>query len=334
MSTASFYQLSTDHVLDAVEKAMQRTAAGMRATGSVFALNSLENRVYQIEFEDGLRVVTKFYRPERWSAVQIQEEHLFLKKLLEAEVPVVAPLKLDAFGENTVGQSSEGIFFGVFPMVKGRLSDELGQKQLETLGRYVGRIHRIGATMPATTRHRLDIETFGWKSLDYLLDSDFFETDAVAHQYEQTVGDLMEQIEPMFDGIKYTLVHGDCHLGNTLWQGEAPFFLDFDDLCLAPAVQDIWMIVRGRDEKAREDRKTLLTSYEQMNEFNHEELHLIEALRALRIIHYSAWIAKRWDDPSFSRAFPDFASTRYWQEEMTELHKISDYLLSPHQVEN
>ncbi|MDB5037092.1 MAG: Stress response kinase, partial [Bacteriovoracaceae bacterium] len=318
-SAITFYQLSTDHVLDAVEKALNRTESGRRATGSVLALNSLENRVYQIEFEDGVKVVTKFYRPNRWNLSQLEEEHLFLKKLLAAEVPVVAPLSLPNAKGSTIATSSEGIHFAVFPMVKGRLLDELTPTHLQILGRYVGRIHRIGATFQKTLRHRLDVETFGWNALDYLLESNFFETDAVAEQYEDTVVGLLNRIEPMFTGKKYILVHGDCHLGNTLWNGEQPFFLDFDDLCMAPAVQDIWMIVRGRDLSADKDREILISSYEQMNEFDPQELSLIEPLRALRIIHYSSWIAKRWDDPSFPRAFPDFGTTRYWHEEISEL---------------
>ncbi len=334
MSTSSFYELTTDHVLEAVERSLYRRDAGCRATGSVMALNSLENRVYQMDFEDGLKVVTKFYRPNRWSLEQIREEHLYLTKLAQAEVPVVCPMVLPqgisvpdnwleaGLREPTIAQSQEGILFAVFPMVKGRLLDELGESHLQTLGRYVARIHRVGETMGPSLRHRIDPETFGYQPLDYLLDSDFFETDALAQQYESTVEDLLALIEPMFEGQKMIRVHGDCHLGNTLWQGEAPFFLDFDDCCLAPAVQDIWMIVRGRDERAKKDRDALVRSYEQMNEFDDEELRLIEPLRALRIIHYSAWIAQRWEDPSFEKAFPDFGTARYWQDEMSELSHI------------
>ena len=340
---SSFYALTNDEVLNSVETALERNEIGRRATGSIFALNSLENRVYEIEFEDGYKVVTKFYRPHRWTPAQILEEHFFLSQLLSAEIPVVAPLSLQKNlvhntishplpdhlrSMKTLGLSRNNIAFAVFPLVKGRLLDELSETHLQTLGRYVGRLHRIGAKYLNSLRPRLDINTFGWDSLDFLATTNFFETEAVFEQYESAVGRLLDLIEPLFDRVPFILTHGDCHLGNTLWQGEAPFFLDFDDLCLAPAVQDIWMIVRGRDKNAIHDREILLKSYEQMNEFNDSQLALIEPLRALRIIHYSAWIAKRWDDPSFPKAFPDFASTRYWHEEISELYKIEEAILA------
>jgi Ser/Thr protein kinase RdoA (MazF antagonist) len=322
-----FYRLSTDHVLDSVEKALLRHEPGRRATGSILALNSLENRVYQIEFEDGVKVVTKFYRPGRWSFDQLIEEHRFLKKLQSAEVPVIVPLELPGLGMQTLAKSSEEIHFAVFPYFRGRLLDELQPVHLQTLGRYVGRIHRIGAGMQNSVRQKLTVQTFGWEPLGFLFESDFFPSDAVAEQYEEIVARILNSIEFMFEGVPTNLVHGDCHLGNTLWQEDAPVFLDFDDACLAPAVQDVWMIVRGRDLQAQKDREILLASYEQMNEFNSTELSLIEPLRALRIIHYSAWIAQRWGDPSFPNAFPDFGSTRYWHEEISELHKIYESLV-------
>lgn len=332
-STASFYQLSTDHVLDSVEKALGRTERDIRATGSILALNSLENRVYQIDFEDGFKAVAKFYRPDRWSYQQIEEEHTFLNRLLEVEIPVVAPLKMPGRNNATVDTSSLNIHFAVFPLVKGRLLDELTSTHLQTLGRYLARIHRVGALSKKTLRPRLDVENYGRKPLEYLLASSFFETDAVRQQYRHSVEKLLQHIEPLFSGIKYIQVHGDCHLGNTLWQNESPFFLDFDDLCMAPAVQDIWMIVRGRDSQSNKDRETLISAYEQMNEFNRKELGLIEALRGLRIVHYSAWIAKRWDDPAFSLAFPSFGKSSYWQEEMSELQKILDTMVQPTFIE-
>jgi Ser/Thr protein kinase RdoA (MazF antagonist) len=328
--TASFYQLSADHVLDSVEHALDRKAIGRRATGSVLALNSLENRVYQIEFEDGKKFVTKFYRPKRWSKAQILEEHEALLQCEAAEIPVVCPVRLDGVNGETLATSGLGIHFAIFPHVRGRLLDELQPENLRVLGRYLARIHRVLSSREKSLREKLDIETFGWQPFEMLMESEFFESDALAERYDEIVGDLLEKMSPLFDGVRQIRVHGDCHLGNTLWQGDQPFFLDFDDLAVAPAVQDIWMIVRGRDVQAIEDREILISAYEQMNEFNRSELGLIEPLRALRIIHYSHWIAKRWEDPSFSRAFPDFGTARYWNDEMNELLKISDLISGTH----
>lgn len=321
-----FYKLSTDQIISSVESALGRTQSGRRATGFILALNSLENRVYQMDFEDGFKVVTKFYRPGRWNLDQLLEEHNFLEALSNAEIPVVKPILLPKEKNQSLGASPDGIFFAVFPSVGGRLVDEPSRTHLEILGRYLGRIHRVGALFKKSSRPRLDPENFGWKALDKLLKSPHFETDSIREQYKHLATRLLRIIDPMMKSVRYQLVHGDCHLGNTLWQDHKAFFLDFDDCRFAPAVQDIWMIVRGRDEQAKQDREILISSYEQMNEFDRTELHLIEALRALRVIHYSAWISDRWEDPSFPLAFPHFGRSNYWQEEMSELQKIYEAL--------
>jgi Ser/Thr protein kinase RdoA (MazF antagonist) len=308
-----FYQLSSDQVLNSVEKALKRTARGERATGSLLALNSLENRVYQMEFEDGARFVAKFYRPGRWNKKQLLEEHEFLQRLVRAEIPAIAPVAFD--------QTPEGIFFTVFPSVGGRLLDELSDTHLAVLGRHLGRIHQIGSTLTKTSRKTINVDQFARRPLQNIQSKNLFESASLEAQYTQVVERLIAIGESLLPEARYFLVHGDCHLGNTLWQGEKCFFLDFDDLCLAPAVQDIWMIVRGRDDQAVSDREKLLEAYEQFQDFDYSELRLIELLRALRIIHYSSWIADRWDDPSFPRAFPDFGSTKYWQEETAELYR-------------
>lgn len=321
-SLASFHSLSTDQILDCVEKALGRTERGKRATGSIFALNSLENRVHRIEFEDSFCVVSKFYRPGRWNFEQIQEEHDFLDRLHDMEIPVVPPLSLIGDNEPTIGTSPDGIFFTVFPFVRGRLTDELDNEKLEVLGRYLGRIHRVGSNILESSRPALNVQEFGLKPLEELSKSNFFETEALKQNYQNTVKRVLDHIAPRFQNVPLLFAHGDCHLGNTLWNDQQAFFLDFDDARLAPAVQDIWMVVRGRDEQAQKDRESLLNAYRQMNDFNDDELALIEPLRALRIIHHSAWIAKRWDDPSFKTAFPDFGKTNYWQEEMAELYQV------------
>ena len=316
-----FYSLSSDEVLNSVEKALGRTQLGERATGSLLALNSLENRVYQMEFEDKFRVVTKFYRPGRWNRIQLQEEHDFLAKLQEAEVPAVAPLSLKGFNNGTLGETADGIFFTVFPSVGGRLLDELTPTHLDVLGRHLARIHSVGANFRSSSRKRIDVNTFGRIPLQRLIDQECFETAALQSQYENICEQVFVRAEPLLSWCKYIRVHGDCHLGNTLWRDEQAFFLDFDDLCLAPAVQDIWMIIRGRDQEAVDQREAILKAYRQMYDFDPAELDLIESLRALRIIHYSGWIAERWEDPSFQRAFPDFMSARYWQDEISELYR-------------
>lgn len=326
-----FYSLTADKVIDSVERAMLVEKKGARATGRALALNSLENRVYEIEFEDHSFVVAKFFRPGRWTSAQILEEHAFLKRLSDAEVPVVNPFKLcesdlgKLVGENTLAKTTDGIFFCVFPKVRGRLSDELSKSQLETLGRYLGRVHQIGRAYKHKVRKAFSLEAWVGESLEYLLKSKFLDAHSRPH-YERQVLEFLKLAKLLFKNVEMISVHGDCHLGNVLWQGEAPYLLDFDDTMLAPAVQDIWMVVRGRDALAETQREELLTGYEQMCEFDYSQLKLIEILRGARIIHYSAWIARRFEDPSFLQAFPIFGSQGYWRSEMDSLIEICDLL--------
>ena len=328
----SFFKLTTDRVLDAVEAAMALEKPGVRATGQVIALNSLENRVYQIEFDDRSFVVAKFYRPGRWSEDQIAEEHRFLLKLLEVEIPVVAPFRLKdsplskLTQQPTLARSQDKILFAVFPKVRGRLLDELSEIQLQTLGRYVGRLHNIGSQWPAKHRLKMSADLFGLAPLESICQSPFIDPQSKAH-YRQAAEKVIAHAENKLKGVPMIALHGDCHLGNTLWSGDAPFFLDFDDMMTAPAVQDIWMIIRGRDDEARKQRETLLAAYEQMFAFDYSTLSLIEPLRGLRIIHYSAWIAKRWDDPSFPQAFPQFGTPGFWRDDTQALNEICDLIL-------
>jgi len=244
---------------------------------------------------------------------------------------VVAPLTLSASKDvnvcaPTLGQMKDGIFFAVFPKVRGRLVDELSNVQTETLGRYLGRIHSIGASWVAKNRLRLSVEEWGDKSFAYLKGTPFLDGPMAAH-YQRAVTEFLEKARIRFQNVRMRTIHGDCHLGNTLWQDEAPFFLDFDDMMVGPAVQDVWMIIRGRDDEALKMREILLSTYEQMCEFDRRELELIEVLRGLRIVHYSAWIARRYDDPSFKTAFPDFGSLSYWRSEIEALDEILHLIL-------
>jgi Ser/Thr protein kinase RdoA (MazF antagonist) len=314
-------------VLDAVEEAMGLLKPGVRATGRIMALNSLENRVYEVEFEDQSQVVAKFYRPGRWTEEQISEEHVFLQKLEEAEIPVVVPLELQdgkhskRLEQPTLAQSTNGIYFAVFPKVKGRLIDEFSKTKLETIGRYLARIHQVGKNWEPKHRLVMSVDEFGDRPFEFLMNSDFMDENFKAH-YRNTAEHFLDLAEAKLENVHHQAVHGDCHLGNTLWNGEAPFFIDFDDLVIAPPVQDVWMILRGRDEETILQRETMLKAYEQMHHFNHDDLDLIEPLRGLRILYYSAWIAQRWEDPSFPKAFPDFGSPTYWNEEIQALNEI------------
>lgn len=313
-----FFALSPEAILDAVEEVLQREEPGLRATGRALALNSLENRVYDVELEDDSHVVTKFYRPGRWTKEQILEEHGFLFALEEAEIPVVSPLEIEG---TSLFENETGILFALFPKVKGRLMDELDEERLRTLGRYIGRIHNVGERYPFRHRLKLSAETWGRGSMEFLLSSPLLPPDYRA-RYEALGNQLLARIEGALRGQKSISLHGDCHLGNCLWQIDSPFFLDFDDCMTAPAVQDIWMVVRGRGEEAERDRNRLLEGYEAFRPFPRESLKLIEPLRALRMMHYSAWIARRWDDPSFGRAFPTFGQPRYWEEEMQAMQEV------------
>jgi len=306
-----FFTLTPDRLLASVERAL-----GSRATGRAFALNSLENRVYEIELEERDPVVAKFYRPGRWSRDAILDEHRFLAELVAAEVPAVAPLAL--VGGETLAASDDGILFALFPKVRGRLLIELSDTQLAQVGRLLGRMHNVGASSVARHRRTLTVEEWGRRSLETVLASGMLD-DALRDRYRAVAESLLRAIEPLLDGVPAHRVHGDCHLGNVLWRDDAAFFVDFDDTCVAPAVQDVWLVVRGRDEEAERQREILLAGYQQMRAFDRATLRLIEPLRALRMIHYSAWIVRRWQDPTFPRAFPGFGAARHWVEEIGDL---------------
>jgi Ser/Thr protein kinase RdoA (MazF antagonist) len=335
--TRFFFELTPDRVLEAVE------ALGLRCSGRCTALNSFENRVYEIELEEeddsldrsasaafARRRVVKFYRPGRWNREQILEEHEFLLDLKKAEIPVVAPIEFEMGAENeqTLHVAKEsGIFYALFPKVGGRAPDELQDDQLRWIGRLLARIHSVGALKSAPHRIEIGPETYGRKNLASLLEDNWIPLDYAA-RYQQVV----EEICALSDGLFSSLlkegrasaihrIHGDCHLGNLLWNQSGPFFLDFDDMVRGPAVQDIWLLVPGRDEESIRQRQILLEGYEEMREFNFLTLSLIEPLRALRFVHYSAWIARRWSDPAFPAAFPQFGTHRYWQEQLRDLEE-------------
>lgn len=313
-----FFRLTPESILDSVEGAIQREEPAMRCTGRALALNSLENRVYDVELDDDSHVVAKFYRPGRWTKAQIQEEHDFLFALDDAEIPVVAPFEC---GGESLFTTKDGMFFAIFPKVRGRLLDELGEDRLRTLGRYIARIHNVGEYFPFRHRLQLSAEDWGRRPMQFVLGSGLM--DPVYHARYRALGEaICARAEHALGGVPTLSLHGDCHLGNTLWQLDSPFFLDFDDCMRAPAMQDIWMVVRGRGDEADRERNALLEGYEAFRPFDRSQLRLLEPLRALRMMHYSAWIARRWEDPAFPQAFPLFGTSRYWEEEIQALQEI------------
>ncbi|MDP9014176.1 MAG: serine/threonine protein kinase [Pseudomonadota bacterium] len=308
---APYSQLSPEVVLDALE------AVGHPCDGRVLALNSYENRVYQIGIEGSEPVVAKFYRPGRWSDAAIREEHAFSAELAGQEIPVVAPLAQR--GEAGVPQSlhvHRGFRYAVFPRRGGRWPELGTPSDREWVGRFLGRIHGVGRAGRFYDRKHLSVEELGRQARDFVLDGDWM-PDYLATKYADLTDELLEEIERQADawgGARLGRILGDCHRGNILWTDLGPHFVDLDDCLTGPAIQDIWMLLAGSQQEMRTQVTDLLKGYEQFLPFDRGELALIEPLRALRMIHYSAWLARRWDDPAFPRAFPWFAEPRYWEE--------------------
>lgn len=313
-----FYSLTPEAVLDAIEAAL---GTGVRATGRCLSLHSMENRVYDIELEDERHIVAKFYRPGRWSRAAILDEHKFLAELAEAEVPVISPLQLAGVATDaTLASTPDGILFALFDKVKGRSLQELDDAQLTRAGRFLGRIHNVGAAAAAPHRAHLSTDRYGTQSIAYLLEHGTIDIQ-MQSRYERAATEIVNLSTPLLANLPVFRLHGDCHQGNILWLEDRPLFLDFDDMIVGPAVQDIWMVVRGRDEEAQRQRAVLLAGYEQMRRFDQTSLRLIEPLRALRMLHYTAWIARRYADPTFQRMFPDFTTYRFWADETTALEE-------------
>ncbi len=308
-----YSRLTPDVVLDALE------SVGLRGDGRLLGLNSYENRVYQIYIEEAPPVVAKFYRPGRWSDAQILEEHAFVRELAEREIPVVAPLAPDA---KTL-HAFAGFRFAVYPRCGGRTPELEDRQTLEWMGRFIGRIHAVGAIGGYAARPALDIAGFGVEPREFLLGHDFIPPELL-EPWKTVVDQALASVRRCYEraGNSATLrLHGDCHAGNVLWTAAGPHFVDFDDSRTGPAVQDLWMLLSGgRDAMAR-SLAEVLAGYEDFFEFDPRELHLVEGLRTLRLIHYSAWLARRWDDPAFPAAFPWFNTHRYWQDRILELRE-------------
>ncbi len=317
-----YYELTPERVLDAVE------SVGFRCDARLLALNSYENRVYQVGIEDAEPVVTKFYRPNRWTDAAIFEEHAYTLELAADEVPVVAPWR-DANGATLFAH--EGFRFAVYPRRGGRWPDLENEDNLEWLGRFIARIHAVGRTQSFSHRPTLGIDEFGTDAYAYLLEHGFI-PDHLLIAYRTLAEDLLQQIQAAYDraGTCDTIrLHGDCHPGNILWTDDGPHFVDFDDCRTGPAIQDLWMLLSGDRPAMTAQLDAVMEGYTQFQTFDPRELHLVEALRTLRMIHYAAWLARRWDDPAFPRAFPWFNTQRYWEEHVLALREQAAALDEP-----
>ncbi|HET8691168.1 MAG TPA: serine/threonine protein kinase [Steroidobacteraceae bacterium] len=316
MHAHPFSRLTPDRVLDAV------AAAGFAPDGRLLALNSYENRVYQVGLDDAASqsgvVVAKFYRPGRWSDAQIDEEHGFAHELAEREIPVVAPLKSLKFDDFRIA---------VYPRCGGRTPEVDDSKTLEWIGRFIGRIHAVGAARAFRDRESLTPQTFGHEPRSYLLTTSFIPADLLEawKAVTQQALDAVERCYERAGDVRAIRLHGDCHVGNILWteygQTRGPHFVDLDDARMGPAVQDLWMLLSGDRASMTRQLGDVLAGYRDFADLDPRELYLVEALRTLRLIHYSAWIARRWDDPAFPAAFPWFGTQRYWQDRILELRE-------------
>ena len=314
---APYAGLTPDTVLNAVD------STGLLTDGRQLALNSYENRVFQVGLEDGSFVVVKFYRPQRWTDAQILEEHAFTEELASHEVPAVPAMALNGRTLHTF----EGFRFTVFRRSGGRAPNLDAPDVREWLGRFLGRIHAIGAARPFMHRPALDRQAFGEEPRRFLLEGGWLPKD-IAGVYAGVSQQALDGVDRCYEragDVAVLRVHGDCHEGNVLWTDSpgntGPHFVDFDDSRSGPAVQDFWMLLGAERAEQTERLSDMLLGYEDFAEFDRRELHLIEALRTLRLLHYAAWLARRWDDPAFPAAFPWFNTQRYWEERVLELRE-------------
>jgi Ser/Thr protein kinase RdoA (MazF antagonist) len=312
---APFADLSPDRLLEAVE------AVGIESDGRLFELNSYENRVYQVGLASGGSCIAKFYRAGRWTDAQILEEHVFSTELAAADLGVSAPMVLNGSTLHT----HVNLRFAIFPKLAGRAPELDSVDSLELLGRALGRVHAVGAIGRFARRPRLSIERLGWRARDTLLNSPVIEgviDSALIDRYVEVSAALLEKVEMSFDRFgpqSQIRLHGDCHLGNILWGHTGPVFVDLDDCMAGPRIQDLWMLLSGSPDEQEGQWQALMRGYRQFHQIDESERELIEPLRSLRMIHHSAWIAQRWGDPAFPRAFPWFTSGRFWQEYLSSL---------------
>ena len=307
-----FTRLVPDHVMDAVE------SVGYRCDMRILELNSYENRVYQIGIEDAEPIIGKFYRPGRWTDQQILEEHEFTLMLHDMDVSVVPPLALGDDGATL--KYFEDFRFALYPRRGGRAPAIDNMENLVILGRHIGRIHSAGGAAKFRFRPDISVAEYGIDAREFLLAEGFLPGD-LRHAYETVSAGMLEALGDPFPGIRRIRLHGDCHMGNILWRDDVPHFVDFDDARNGPAIQDLWMMLSGDRETQGGQMSKILEGYRDFMDFDYRELRLIEPLRTLRIMHHAAWLARRWDDPAFPRAFPFFNTERYWSNHILELRE-------------
>lgn len=313
--------LGPDQVLAAVE------SLGLLCDGRMLALNSYENRVYQIGIEEQTPLVGKFYRPGRWSRAEIEEEHAFAIELAERELPVVAPLSFDG---RTLHEY-EGFLFALYPRQGGRWPELQDPDDRLRMGRLLGRIHAVGAAREFRHRPRIELDDYMMQPPEFLLAGEFIPRE-LETAYRTLIADLRVRVEACFarsGGVRFIRLHGDCHLGNVLWTDAGPHFVDLDDCRSGPAIQDLWMLVSGDRMQQSIELSEIVEGYEEFFSFDRRELHLVEALRTMRMVHYAGWLASRWHDPAFPQAFPWFAEPRYWEEHILSLREQAAALDEP-----
>ncbi len=304
--------LTPDFVLDAIE------SIGLISDQRILALNSYENRVYQVGIEDDLPLIAKFYRPERWSDEAILEEHHFTQLLCEQDIAVVPPLSFEGRSLHTF----KGFRFALFRR-QGGYAPEIDQPDtLFRLGRNIGRLHQVGSIEPFQHRPSFSVEQWGLNSREFLLNHDFIPS-SLLEAYGTLSQDLLSKMQQIFTSCHYPEIrlHGDCHLGNILWRDDLAYFVDFDDCINGPAIQDIWLLLSGDAHQQSAQLMEFIEGYEEFYEFDASQLRLIESLRTLRMMNYAAWLAKRWSDPAFPMHFPWFNTERYWSQHILELRE-------------
>ncbi len=318
-TTAHPYEsLQPEVILQAVE------TLGLIPDGRFYPLNSYENRVYQIWLNNGQIIVAKFYRPGRWSAEAIKEEHAVTLEFVQQELPVVAPMIIN----NETLHSHAGFLYALYPRQGGRAPEFDNDDHLEQLGRLVGRLHAVGAQRRFVHRPTLSVQRLGWDNLEYLTSNNWIPAE-LAHNYLQTVNSALELVSRQMSvvadqpGIR---LHGDLHAGNILWTDAGPHLVDLDDCMQGPPIQDLWMFLSGEKFEIDKQLQVLLSGYEQFHDFDYTGLRIIESLRTLRMLNYSAWLARRWEDPAFLQHFPWFNTPNYWQEQLNQMREQNERL--------